>query len=253
MDYDAVPDSLRRLWRLPSPPARLGRKSTLDVETVVATAVRLADAGGLDAATLPRVAEELGVTAMSLYRYVGSKQELLQLMMDAASKPGVASAGGAAWREGLRSWAVDLWELYRGRPWVPRVPVYSTPSGPNQIAWLERGLAQLESSRLCWGERLAALTLLNGFARHSVLLTQDLAEGRPPGQTQAESEQQYAVAVRDLVDPERFPHTASMFASGVLAASDASSEETAREDFAAGLELVLDGLAARIGDVQDTD
>src|SRR5699024_9575151 len=69
----AVPDFFRRLWRLPTVPHRRGRKPTLDVETVVNTAVRLADEGGLEAATLPKVAEELSVTAMSLYRHVGSK------------------------------------------------------------------------------------------------------------------------------------------------------------------------------------
>src|SRR5690625_1931343 len=88
MNDVAVPDFFRRLWRLPTVEHRLGRKSALDVETVVSTAVRLADEGGLDAATLPKVAAELSVSAMSLYRHIGSKHELLQLMMDAASEPG---------------------------------------------------------------------------------------------------------------------------------------------------------------------
>src|SRR5699024_8151877 len=137
MNDNSVPAVFKRLWRLPSAPQRLGRKSTLDVETVVSTAVRLADEGGLDAATLPKVAEELGVTAMSLYRHVGSKHELLQLMMDAASEPvAPAPEGPVGWRAGLRRWATDLWSLYRDRPWIPRVPLHSAPSGPHQIAWL---------------------------------------------------------------------------------------------------------------------
>src|SRR5690606_10565395 len=117
MDSDAVPDLVRRLWRLPiTTPTRMGRKSTLDVETVIAAAVRLADAEGLAAATLPKVAEQLGVTAMSLYRHVGSKDELLQLMLDAASGPPAGPAETSGWREGLWRWALDLWELYRRRP-----------------------------------------------------------------------------------------------------------------------------------------
>src|SRR5690625_1489795 len=83
MNDVAVPDFFRRLWRLPTVEHRLGRKSTLDVETVVSTAVRLADEGGLDAATLPKVAAELSVSAMSLYRHSGSNHELHQLMLDA--------------------------------------------------------------------------------------------------------------------------------------------------------------------------
>ena len=240
-----VPDFFRRLWRLPSPPQQRGRRSTLDVETVVIAAVRLADAGGLEAATLPRVAEELNVTAMSLYRHVGTKHELLQLMMDAASEPEAAEDEAAGWREGLRQWAVDLWSLYRKRPWIPQVPINRAPSGPHQIAWLERGFEQLASTGLSWDEKLTALTLLSGFVRQSALLQQELEEGRDAGQAQSESEREYGAALFALVDAERFPQTAAMLASEVLAAEDPGEGGAAR-DFSAGLEIILDGLDARV-------
>src|SRR5699024_11033182 len=111
MSDDVVPAFLERLRWLPADRQSRGRKSNPDVETVVATAVQLADHGGLEAATLPKVAEALNVTAMSLYRHIGSKQELLQLMMDAASEPPGPESAVADWREGLRSWAGDLWML----------------------------------------------------------------------------------------------------------------------------------------------
>lgn len=246
MNDNSVPAVFKRLWRLPSAPQRLGRKSTLDVETVVSTAVRLADEGGLDAATLPKVAEQLGVTAMSLYRHVGSKHELLQLMMDAASEPRhTAIDSSSGWRDGLRLWAADLWALYQTRPWAPRVPVYSPPSGPHQIAWLERGLAQLAPTSLDWEEKLAALTLLSGFVRQSALLQQELTEGREVGQAQSDSEREYAAALHQLVEPDRFPQTAAMLASRALS-SDVPGADEPDKDFLTGLELVLDGLAARI-------
>ena len=242
----AVPDFFRRLWRLPTVPHRRGRKPTLDVETVVNTAVRLADEGGLEAATLPKVAEELSVTAMSLYRHVGSKHELLQLMMDAASEPGTpAPDEPSGWRDGLRRWAVDLWSLYRVRPWLPHVPIYRAPSGPHQIAWLERGFEQLVSTELDWNEKLTTLTLLSGFVRQSALLQQELAEGRQADQTQTESEREYEAALQHLVDAERFPQTAAMLASEVFSNEEPAHEE-ADQDFFGGLELVLDGLAVRV-------
>ena len=184
----AVPDFFRRLWRYRRP-HRLGRKSTLDVEAVVSAAVRLADEGGLEAATLPKVAEELGVTAMSLYRHVGSKHELLQLMMDAASGPGCTRVDGpSGWRDGLKRWAVDLWSLYQVRPSIPGLP--STPSrplqDPHQVAWLERGFEQLASTELDWNEKLTALTLLSGFVRQAALLQEELMEGRGAGQAQSD-------------------------------------------------------------------
>src|SRR5690625_116687 len=88
----AVPDFFRRLWRLPTVEHRLGRKSTLDVETVVSTAVRLADEGGLDAATLPKVAAELRVSAMSLNRLIGSIHDILIQMFVAAYVPGATQS-----------------------------------------------------------------------------------------------------------------------------------------------------------------
>lgn len=250
MNDVAVPDFFRRLWRLPAAQHRLGRKSTLDVDAVVSTAVRLADEGGLEAATLPKVAEELGVTAMSLYRHVGSKHEMLQLMMDAASEPCPPTPSEApGWRAGLRRWATDLWSLYRVRPWIPRVPIHRAPSGPHQIAWLERGFEQLAATSLGWNDKLAALTLLSGFVRQSALLQQELEAGRDPGQIQSESERAYGETLHHLVDPKRFPHTAAMLASQVLAAETADLDGRDR-DFVAGLEIILEGLAARVD--QDT-
>lgn len=247
MNDVAVPDFFRRLWRLPTVQHRLGRKSTLDVETVVSTAVRLADEGGLEAATLPKVAAELDVSAMSLYRHIGSKYELLQLMMDAASEPGATSLDeSSGWRDGLRQWASNLWSLYRAGPWIPRVPIYRAPSGPHQIAWLERGFEQLALTELDWNEKLTALTLLSGFVRQSALLQQELEEGREAGQAQSDSEQEYGAALQHLVDAKQFPQTAAMLTSEVFASETTGHDESER-DFLDGLEIILDGLAARVG------
>lgn len=240
-----VPELLRRLWRLPDAPQQRGRKSTLDVEAVVSTAVRLADSGGLEAATLPAVAEELNVTAMSLYRHIGSKHELLLLMMDAGSEPPASGSPLSDWREGLRRWALDLWALYQNRPWLPRVPVYRPPSGPHQIAWLERGFAQLASTALDWNEKLTALTLLSGFVRHSALLQHELEEGREPGQAKSDSEQDYGAALHHVLPAEQFPYTSSMLGADTLG-NDSAPDGEVDQDFTDGLEIILDGLATRI-------
>ena len=245
MTDNAVPDFFRRLWRLPEAPQQRGRKSTLDVDTVVSTAVRLADAGGLEAATLPKVALELNVTAMSLYRHIGSKHELLQLMMDAASHIPAADTNASDWRTGLRLWALDLWGLYQDRPWLPRVPIYRAPSGPNQIAWLERGLAQLSQTSLGSKDKLSALTLLSGFVRQSALLHHELEEGREPEQNKADSERAYGAALYQVVTAERFPHVSAMLAAQALGEDPEHDDELDR-DFSDGLELILDGLAAQI-------
>ncbi|MGO1435398.1 MAG: TetR/AcrR family transcriptional regulator [Canibacter sp.] len=240
-----VPGFFQRLWRLPAPPQHRGRKSTLDIDTVVNTAIQLADRDGLEAATLPKVAKALHVTAMSLYRHIGSKHELLQLMMDAASEPENPGAPASHWREGLEQWALDLWELYRERPWLPRVPIFNMPSGPNQIAWLERGFAQLTSTELDWNEKLTALTLLSGFVRHTALLADELKEGRDDHQAQAESEREYGEALHLVVSPEQFPQTSAMLASEALG-SESDLDNDSDRDFTNGLALILDGLGTRV-------
>ena len=65
------------------------------------------------------------------------------------------------------------------------------------------------------------------------------------GQAQSDSEREYAAALHQLVEPDRFPQTAAMLASRALS-SDVPGADEPDKDFLSGLELVLDGLAARI-------
>lgn len=246
MDETPVIDFLHRLWRVPATPARLGRKSKLDVAMIVDTAVGLADQDGLEAATLPKVAKELDVTSMSLYRHVGSKQELLQLMLDAGSQTSASDETATGWRDGLRSWATDLWNLYRRRPWLARVPIYRTPAGPHQLAHVERALTQLAATPLDWDAKLTAIALLSGYARHSIVLTEELEEGRSASVTQQDSEHQLTLALHELIEADRYPQTSAMLTAGALGTSPGPSEAVADQDFLSGLELVLDGLGARI-------
>ena len=79
-----LPPRLQLLWGLQERPRR-GPKPGLSLERIVDAAIGLADAGGLAAVSMARVAAELGFTTMSLYRYVPTKDDLLELMVDAAS------------------------------------------------------------------------------------------------------------------------------------------------------------------------
>ena len=100
-----LPPGLDLLWgRRES--GRRGPKPLLSIDAIVTAAVRLADAEGLEAVSMARVAKELGFTTMSLYRYVTNKDELLQLMWN-ASVQGAEDLvlAGSTWRERLREWA----------------------------------------------------------------------------------------------------------------------------------------------------
>src|SRR4051812_48243962 len=98
-----LPAGLDRLW---GPAPAKARRGGLNVEKVVAAAVELADAEGLDAVSMARVAKALGFTTMSLYRHVRSKEELLVLMMaEVMVMPPMQPFDG--WRAGLAGWAWD--------------------------------------------------------------------------------------------------------------------------------------------------
>ncbi|MEV0195595.1 TetR/AcrR family transcriptional regulator [Nonomuraea sp. NPDC050691] len=248
MTSENVPAVLRRLWRVPEPSesSRLGRPATLDVDLVVAAAVEIADSDGLGGVTLPKVAKSLGVTGMSLYRHVGSKEELLTLMTDhAVGMPPALDADD--WREGLRRWAFAQRAVYRRRPWLTRVPISGPPSGPNQIAWTEAALAIMSRTGLDWAHRVGVLSVIGGYVLQSVRQHSDLAEGRARTQGQADAARDHARALVRLVDPERFPETAQLFSALFQAPPPTTSEEAAADaDFALGLELILDGVAVRI-------
>src|SRR6266849_10257810 len=101
-----------------------GPKPALSLARIVDAAVRVADAEGLGAVSMGRVAAELGAAPMSLYRHVSAKEELLRLMVDAAwgDSPG-QPAPGEGWRAGLARWAWAMHAAARRHPWVVRIPV----------------------------------------------------------------------------------------------------------------------------------
>jgi len=244
MDETEVPDELARLWRISSE-SRLGRPAKLDVGRVVDAAIALADAEGLAAATLPRVAESLGVTKMSLYRHVGSKDELLTLMQDAASGPVPSSLDGTGpWRERLRLWAGEQRAVLARHPWIATAPVAGPPKGPNLIGWFDAGLRALRLTDLSWAAKVGVVMLVGEYVRSDAQLAQGLEAGRAgSGLDQAAAEQAYGRAMATLISPERFPDAAALFAS---AAFEDTGEDTAQADFDFGLELILDGVAAAI-------
>ncbi|WP_069815135.1 TetR/AcrR family transcriptional regulator [Streptomyces sp. TP-A0874] len=250
-DQEDAPAELARLWRLRPSTSGLGRPAALDTERVVRTGVELADRAGLRGATLPKIAKELGVSPMSLYRHVGSKEELLVLMRDSAlgTPPELGSAPGR-WRAGLREWSVAQRRLNHERPWLPRLPITGAPVGPHEIAWLEAGLEVLSGTELDWAAKVGTLTLLSGYVRQASLLSQEHQRGREEtGMGQAEAERAYARTLERLVTSDRFPQTARLLSSGLFEAApdDAYDDPVSDPDFVFGLERVLDGIAVAVG------
>lgn len=105
----------------------------LDLETVVDTAIVLADDHGLEAVSLRRIARRLGVTPMALYRYVESKDDLLDAMADRLYADVIASSAGGDWWDSLAELARSTRRVLLAHPWA--TPLFGRPlAGPHSHA-----------------------------------------------------------------------------------------------------------------------
>ncbi|MFG1792684.1 TetR/AcrR family transcriptional regulator [Nocardia sp. NPDC049149] len=244
-------DELVRLWRLPTG-SGLGRRAALDIDTVVGTAIELADRAGLAGATLPKIAEKLGVTPMSLYRYIGSKDELLTLMGDMAFARSAELAGIAtSWRAGLRAWAIELWSAYQVHPWLADLPISSPPRGPSAIAWMDAGLRAMRDIDLDRMTKVGTLTLLSGYVNFAARMAQQLEQGwRQSTVDPAVAAREYGQEMAELVAPARFPDAAELFAVGTFESRSAPPTDDPADpesNFLFGLGVILDGVQAIVG------
>ncbi|WP_198165737.1 TetR/AcrR family transcriptional regulator [Agromyces laixinhei] len=127
--------ALRQLWGLDVPMGR-GPKARWSPAQLASAAVELADEVGLDGVSLGKVADRLGMTTTGVYRYVDSKAELVELMVDAAiGDPPTLS--GAGWQQQCRSWASELADRYAEHPWLCEVAPKRMPTQPRAYAWID--------------------------------------------------------------------------------------------------------------------
>jgi AcrR family transcriptional regulator len=114
---------------------------------------------------MQRVAETLGFTKMSLYRYVPGKVELVALMTDMALGAPAGFESAAGWRPTLHEWAIQMFHRFWRHPWALEVTVGARAVGPNEIAWLEKAVAALDGTGLDGGEMLDVAVTLIGHVR----------------------------------------------------------------------------------------
>jgi AcrR family transcriptional regulator len=127
--------SIELLWGLvPGEKSRPGPKPRFTVAEIAAAAIAIADTEGLAALSMRKVAERLGVSAMSLYTYVPGKGELIDLMLDTVFAEVPLTFAAAGWRARLEAVARENWQLYLHHPWLLQVATSRPPLGPHLIA-----------------------------------------------------------------------------------------------------------------------
>ena len=119
-------------------PETVPRRGTgLDRTAIVRAAIAIADADGMDAVTMRRVAERLNTGPMSLYRYVPDKDALVSMMVDEViGEPGARGSEElpAHWRDALRQVAESIWDVCQTHPWYPEAIMVRPPLTPNGAA-----------------------------------------------------------------------------------------------------------------------
>jgi AcrR family transcriptional regulator len=158
---------MRRAWGL-APLATRGPRARYDVTEIADSAVSLADAHGLPGVSLATVAADLGLTTTALYRYLESKDELLELMVDTAVGP-PPELDGDDWKSRVHVWARQLWYRYTAHPWLADVRVSGMPRYPNRLAWLDLLLRELDHASIA--DPMNSALLLDGIARTFSLLS----------------------------------------------------------------------------------
>lgn len=213
------------LWEGRAQPTR-GPKRTLSLERIADTGIAVADAEGLVAVTMQRVAADLGFTKMSLYRYLAGKAELVALMVErAVGEP--PAIGTTDWRAALKEWAHHLLAAYLRHPWALEALLGPRPLGPNELGWLERALSVLPATGLTGSERLDAVGVLAGHVR---AITQQSVVSRQP-----ELDLTAAIGEQLRRHGDRFP---TLVATMAAAATDGGHDQA----FEFGLDRILDGL-----------
>jgi AcrR family transcriptional regulator len=215
---------LPSIWLRPERSAR-GPVPEHSRAEIARTAMALADEGGLTAVTMRSVAAAIGTGPASLYRYVTTRDEILELMADQAageyqfappppSQPSQPLAG-------LLELAHQARQIFRRHPWLLDLPAAGGLPGPNAIDFTEHVLAVLDGTPLTSTARLELIGIFTGLVR---LLTRTEADLRRAGQQLAEWQGALAGYLASAVADGRRPHLAAALTS---TSTSTSTEQTA--------------------------
>ncbi|MFF8787438.1 TetR/AcrR family transcriptional regulator [Streptomyces sp. NPDC015125] len=217
---------------------RTPRRPAMTIGRIVEVSLALADAEGLDALSMRRVATALGSGTTSLYRHVASRDELLELMIDAAQGEDVPPPLSGDWRADLRAAACRHRAVLLRHPWLSGVMSTRPVLGPNMLRQIDTalGAASALTDDISLASNTVDVVMQYVFGAVSRELAEQEAQRRT-GQTDEQWRKSVGTYVHEVIAAGRHPR----FARRVLEARD----HTFQEIFDFGLDSLLDGIAAR--------
>jgi TetR/AcrR family transcriptional regulator, tetracycline repressor protein len=225
-------------WR--STPRRHGTpRPQLSREVVVDAALQVLDAEGGGALTMRRVADQIGVSASSLYGYVDNKEELVQLVLDRIFQEIEIPPTGGNWQETVKDLARAMLAMYRRHRGVAALTLGRVAVTPGMLPIAERLLAELRAAGM--PDQVAAFVGdLGGLYVGAIAYELDVTPVAGP--SAAEFIAQFTAWMRSL-PADRFPNTVAL--AGTLTAGSADDR------FEWGLDVIVRGLATYLKDPPD--
>ena len=223
----------------------------LSRDAIVAAAIEIADADGLEAVSIRRLATKLDARPMSLYSHIGRKGDLIDLMVDEVLAGAIIPGGVPTddWREALRQIAQRTRESTRAHPWIIGAAFHRHPFlGPNALRHIDQSLAAVSELPLSPERKRAVLLAIDtytlGFVRWEVMSPKSDGDtpcaGRPEAGPSAAEIDAYLAAQTAGGD---YPHLAEFIGTKMGLGVKA-------EKFEIGLEWLLTGIEAEVGSAQ---
>jgi AcrR family transcriptional regulator len=237
---DAAP-----IWARPEPGER---KPAHTRERIAEAALKIADAEGYEAVTMRRVATELGAGTMTLYHYVGNKDELIALMDDAIMGELLIPEGELAddWREGMAQIARRSYATFSRHPWIfEHIADEDSPNpgGPNGLRHFEQSLRAAALAGLDMVGQFELVSLVDDYVwGHAMRARADMKEHEGErGEERTEATIEY---LRTQLAGGEFPHISSLVGDDIRGTFERllalAGDETR---FERGLQRLLDGIA----------
>lgn len=215
------------------------RRTALTREAIVRAAIVLADAEGLDAVSIRRVASELQARAMSLYTYIERKEDLFDLMADeVAAEVLVPGELPRDWREATVLIARREREATRRHPWMIDLVARRSMAGhvgPNMLRHLDQTLAALAHLDAGQDAKLRLAAVVSDYTTGFVVRE---AREHEAAREDREGREGLASYLRRIADSGEYPHIAPLLGSGLSVGSI--------DTFDSGLVWILDGFAHQL-------
>jgi AcrR family transcriptional regulator len=235
--------TIELLWGIQR--ARRGPKPRFAVADITAVAIRIADQDGLVALSMRRVAEELGLTAMSLYGYIPGKAELLDLMVDQVhGELREPARSGTGWRDTMADLARQNWTLHRTHPWLLQIATSRPLLGPHTTAKYDRELRAVDGIGLSDIDMDLVVSLVDDFVHGAARRAVEAAQAEQhTGTSDADWWQTYQPLLTQVLDPERYPTAVRV---GTAAGTEHDGAYDPARSFEFGLQRILDSITTLI-------